>query len=110
MTDMPSGAGPCIRGWAKGVLVWDDIRRAHWTVTPIIPIHHQPQPTTPTNHPLSTMSYKHVANFQDFLSGPGCEGLYSLNKENSILRPMGEPQGQGLRPGTRISRLVDCSN
>jgi len=53
MTDTPGGAGPCVRGWVKGVLDRDDIRSAHWTVTPIIPIHHQPLPTTPT------ISYHH---------------------------------------------------
>jgi len=80
---MPSGAGPCVRGWAKGVPDRDDIRSAHWTTTPIIPIHHQPQPTTPTNHPLSAMSYEHVADFQDFITGAGREGSYSSNKKNS---------------------------
>jgi len=107
---MPSGAGLCVRGWAKGVPGRVDIRSAHWTTTPIIPIHHQPQPATPTNYPLSAMSFEHVTNFQDFIAGVGHEGSYSLNKENSVLRPRGESQGQGLRPGTRILRLVECSN
>jgi len=42
MADVLVGAGPCVGGWVKGVLDGDDIRSAHWTVTPIIPIHHQP--------------------------------------------------------------------
>jgi len=99
MTDTPSGAGPCVRGWAKDVPDWGDIRSAHWTTTPIIPIHHQLHPTTPINHPLVQMSFEDVANFQDFHSGPGHEGLYSSNKENTVLHPRGEAQGQGERPG-----------
>jgi len=82
MTDTPSGAGLCMGGWAKGVLDRDDIRSAHWTVTPIIPIHHQPLPTTPTILYHHNMSYENVADFQDFM-GVGREGSYSFNKENN---------------------------
>jgi len=51
-------------------------------VTPIIPIHHQPLPTTPTILYHHNMSYEQVADFQDFM-GAGCEGSYSSNKENN---------------------------
>ena len=104
MTDTPSGAGPCVRGWAKGVPDRDDIRSAHWTVTPIIPIHHQPPPTTPTNYPLSAMSFKHVTDFQEFLTGAGCEGLYLLNKENPSSAQGGnlKVKGQGQVPESRV--------
>jgi len=71
-----------MRGWVKGVPDRDDIRSAHWTVTPIIPIHHQPLPTTPTLLYYHHMSYENVADFQDFM-GAGREGSYSSNKENN---------------------------
>jgi len=96
MTDAPGGAGPCVRGWAKGVPDGDDIRSAHWMVTPIIPIitshHYLHQPT---------MSFENVADFNSFFDG-GREGSLSSNKENSVLRPRGEAQGQGSRPGGAI--------
>jgi len=82
MTDAPGGAGPCVGGWVKGVPDRDNIRSAHWTVTPIIPIHHQPLPTTPTILYHHNMSYEQVADFQDFM-GAGREGSYSSNKENN---------------------------
>jgi len=82
MTDAPGGAGPCVRGWAKGVPDRDDIRSAHWTVTPIIPIHHQPPPPLPTILFHHNMSYENVADFQEFMDA-GREGSYSSNKENN---------------------------
>jgi len=82
MTDTPSGAGPCVRGWAKGVPDRDDIRSAHWTVTPIIPIHHQPHPTTTNQPTILFMSFDNVTDFQDFM-GAGREGVYSSDKENN---------------------------
>jgi len=71
-----------VGGWVKGVPDRDNIRSAHWTVTPIIPIHHQPLPTTPTIFYHHNMSYENVADFQDFM-GAGREGSYSSNKENN---------------------------
>jgi len=84
MTDTPSGAGPCVRGWAKGVLVWDDIRTAHWMASPpsfpSSPSHtQQHQPTIF----FINMSYESTTDFHDFITGLGREGPYSSNKENS---------------------------
>ena len=117
MTDTLSGAGPCVGGWVKGVLDRDDIRSAHGTATPIIPIHHQPLPTPPTPH--TNMSNESVTDFQNFFAG-GHEGSYSSNKENQgqivafwlsvptnaiIHSPSSERRGPGSRVTTCAFRL-----
>jgi len=122
MTDAPGGAGPCVRGWAKGVPDRDDIRSAHWTVTPIIPIHRQPPLLLPAILSHHNMSYENVADFQEFMDA-GREGSYSSNKENNcrivafwlsvptnaiVHSPSSErrSQGQGSRPVASGSHVV----
>jgi len=82
-----------------------------------------PPPTHQTQTALLLqMSFKHVADFQEFML-QGREGSYSLNKENQglivvfwlkvpadtiviVFRPRGEPQGEGLCPKHRGSYNV----
>jgi len=67
--------------------------------------HSHLSPATP-NQPTE-MSFENVADFNSFFDG-GHEGSLSSNKENSVLRPRGEAQGQGSRPGGAIDQC-DCS-